>query len=75
LNLTMTEEQTLLKDSVLRWAGENTQVSVSRWNSMADLGWLGMTVSEAHGGTGQGLAEACVLAQSLGSVPIAGGHW
>jgi alkylation response protein AidB-like acyl-CoA dehydrogenase len=71
LNLTLTEEQTLLKDSVLRWAGENGQVSQLRWNTMADFGWVGMTVPEAYGGSGQGLAEACVLAQSLGSVPIA----
>jgi alkylation response protein AidB-like acyl-CoA dehydrogenase len=70
LNLTMTEEQTLLKDSVLRWAQENVQGGPSRWNAMGNLGWLGMTVSEAYGGSGQGLAEACVLAESLGSVPI-----
>jgi alkylation response protein AidB-like acyl-CoA dehydrogenase len=71
LNLQITQEQALLRESALRWAAEHRQHSPSRWKSMAELGWLGLTLSEAHGGSEQGLAEACVLAQALGSAPVA----
>ncbi|NLR72996.1 acyl-CoA/acyl-ACP dehydrogenase [Novosphingobium sp. ERN07] len=44
------------------------------WAEMAGLGWLGLTVPEAHGGLGLGLAHACVLHEELGrelaSVPM-----
>lgn len=36
------------------------------WAEMAALGWLGLTVPEAHGGLGLGLAHACVLHEELG---------
>jgi alkylation response protein AidB-like acyl-CoA dehydrogenase len=36
------------------------------WGEMGELGWLGLTVPEAHGGLGLGLAHACVLHEELG---------
>ncbi len=35
------------------------------WTKMAEIGWLGMLVPEAHGGLGLGLAEAAIVAQGL----------
>jgi alkylation response protein AidB-like acyl-CoA dehydrogenase len=70
LNLQITEEQALLRESALRWAREHRQSSAKRWQAMGELGWLGMTLPEAYGGLDQGLAEACVLAQALGDIPI-----
>ncbi|HET9664212.1 MAG TPA: acyl-CoA dehydrogenase, partial [Burkholderiales bacterium] len=37
----------------------------SVWTQMAELGWLGVLVPEAHGGLGLGLAEAAIIAEGL----------
>lgn len=36
------------------------------WNEMAALGWLGIAVPEAFGGSGLGLAEVVAIAEPLG---------
>lgn len=36
------------------------------WRTMADMGWLGLRVAEADGGSGLGMAEFCALAETLG---------
>lgn len=36
------------------------------WRTMADMGWLGLRVPEADGGSGLGMAECCALAETLG---------
>lgn len=38
----------------------------SFWNEMAELGWLGLHVSESHGGQGFALAELAVVLEELG---------
>ena len=67
----MTDDQKLLRESALRWLQDHRTPSTTRWHSMAEMGWLGMTVPEAHGGLGQGLGDACVLAEVLGQGPVA----
>lgn len=37
------------------------------WNEMAELGWLGLHLPEAHGGSGFGLPELVVLIEELGA--------
>jgi len=37
------------------------------WHEMADAGWTGIALPEAHGGLGLGLAELCVVAEELGA--------
>src|SRR4051794_34235888 len=37
------------------------------WKEMAELGWLGLHLPEAHGGSGFGLAELIVVVESLGA--------
>jgi alkylation response protein AidB-like acyl-CoA dehydrogenase len=59
-------EQTLFQESILRWTTENAQAGALRWNAMAELGWIGMTISEEYEGSGLGFVEACILAQRLG---------
>jgi len=76
MNLQLTLEQQMLRDSAVRWVSERTAAGASgtaatRWREMADLGWLAMTLPEADGGLGQGLADACVLAEAFGAGPIA----
>ncbi len=86
MNFQLNEEQTLLRDSVVRWVAERGQPAAgqaaggdsavapgapsARWREMAGFGWLAMTLPEAHGGLGQGLAEACVVAEALGAGPV-----
>ena len=76
MNLQLDDEQRLLHDSVVRWvtarsaSDAGASVSRERWAEMAGFGWLAMTLPAAHEGLGQGLAEACVLAQALG--PLTG---
>src|SRR5438067_1672832 len=36
------------------------------WKELADLGWLGLHVPEANGGSGFGLAELAIVAEELG---------
>lgn len=38
------------------------------WDAMAELGWLGLTIAEAHGGAGQSFPAAAVLYEELGRV-------
>ncbi|MER6972190.1 acyl-CoA dehydrogenase [Nocardioides sp. NPDC057767] len=36
------------------------------WKAVADLGWLGLHLDEAHGGSGYGLAELAVVLECFG---------
>jgi len=36
------------------------------WRGMAEMGWMGTAIPEAHGGAGFGYLELCVLAEELG---------
>jgi alkylation response protein AidB-like acyl-CoA dehydrogenase len=37
------------------------------WGTMCELGWPGLRVPEAEGGSGLGMAEYCVVAEELGA--------
>lgn len=80
MNLQLTSEQQMLRESAVRWVAERGRPAHgadagvpagARWREMADMGWLAMTLPERDGGLGQGLAEACVLAEALGAGPVA----
>ena len=71
MNFDLSEEQQLLKDSVDRFVSDNydldTRQKLSKneagfsdtyWQTMAELGWLGVTVPETHGGFGGNQAGA-----------------
>jgi alkylation response protein AidB-like acyl-CoA dehydrogenase len=42
------------------------------WKEMAELGWLGLHLPEAHGGSGFGLAELVLVVESMGAVVAPG---
>jgi len=80
MNFTLSEEQQLLKDSVERFVRESYALDARRalaasesgyseqnWRQMAELGWLGVTVPEAHGGIGGGAVETMVLMEAFGA--------
>ena len=79
MNFDLSEEQQLLKDSVERFVNDNydldTRQSLSKnpagfsdtyWKTMAELGWLGVTVPEAQGGFGGNQADTMVLMEAFG---------
>ena len=80
MNFSLNEEQQLLKDSVERFMRETCTLDRRRdlveselgysersWRQMAELGWLGVGVPEACGGTGAGPVETMVLMEAFGS--------
>ena len=79
MNFDLSEEQQLLKDSVERFVNDNydldTRQSLSKnpagfsdtyWQTMAELGWLGVMVPEAQGGFGGNQADTMVLMEAFG---------
>ena len=84
MNFSLTEEQQLLKDSAERFVREACSLDrrralveselgydERRWRQMAELGWLGVGVPEACGGTGGGPVETMVLMEAFGSGLVA----
>ena len=79
MNFDLSQEQQLLKDSVERFVSDNydldTRQTLSKndagfsdtyWQTMAELGWLGVTVPEAQGGFGGNQADTMVLMEAFG---------
>ncbi|MFN0024833.1 MAG: acyl-CoA dehydrogenase family protein [Parvularculaceae bacterium] len=79
--LVLTEEQEMLKESARGFLDEKAPVamlrtlrderseagySVKLWKEMAEMGWAGILVDEAHGGSGFGFVGAGVLAEEMG---------
>ena len=79
MNFDLSEEQQLLKDSVDRFISDNYDLDARQklskneagfsdtyWQTMAELGWLGVTVPEAYGGFGGNQADTMVLMEAFG---------
>ena len=47
-------------------------VSDEVWATMVDLGWVGLLVPEAQGGSGRGLLEMMVVLEEMGRLPLPG---
>jgi len=75
----LTEEQVLIQDSAVAFIAEDEDLKRARacrfvqpgfdarvWRQMADLGWTGFLVPEAHGGIGLGFRELHTLLIQLG---------
>jgi acyl-CoA dehydrogenase len=73
---TLTPEQEALRAAVLRlcarfgdnyWLAKDTEGQFPHefHRAMAEAGWLGVAMPEAHGGSGLGIAEAAVLMQAI----------
>ncbi|MFC6047175.1 acyl-CoA dehydrogenase family protein, partial [Methylobacterium hispanicum] len=80
MDFDLTDEQSLLKDSVTRWAasryGSLEQVEAARrkplgfdegaWAQLAELGLLGLPFAEEDGGFGGGPVETLIAVEALG---------
>ncbi len=81
MQMILTEEQELLRDSVASFAQDKCDVGQLRalrnqmtgpgfdealWKDAAELGWLGIPFSEDYGGLGLGYAELGIVLEELG---------
>ena len=79
--LVLNEDQNMLKDSAKRFCADNTPITQLRrlrdendslgfdketWNQMVDLGWSGITVPEAYGGSAFGYMGLGVVMEECG---------
>ncbi len=53
-------------------AEDPTGITPALWQTLVELGWTGLLVPEAHGGTGTGLLEMCIVAEQMGRLPLPG---
>ena len=79
MDLTPSDEQRLLRESADRFVSETYTADHRRriandplgfsadiWRQFAELGWLAMPISEAHGGLGGGAVEVGILMEAFG---------
>lgn len=79
MDLTLSDEQRLLRESADRFVGETYTAdhrrriandplgfSANIWKQFADLGWLALPIPEAHGGLGGGAIETGILMEAFG---------
>ena len=79
MDLTPSDEQRLLRESVDRFVSETYTADHRRrtandplgfstkiWKQFAELGWLALPISEAHGGLGGGAIEVGILMEAFG---------
>lgn len=77
----LNEEQTMIRDSAKSWVQEKSPVTAFRklrdsgnpdgfdravWSEMADMGWAGILVPEAYGGTGLGYLTLGLVLEETG---------
>ena len=79
MTISLSDEQQQLRDSAVRFAREHAsfehwqkaiaadgRAEDGTWSRMADLGWLGISVPEAHGGLGGTPVDTMALMEALG---------
>src|SRR5438094_10639286 len=88
MDFSFTPDQTLLKNSARAFLDEHCKPatvrllwddargeSESMWKEMAQLGWLGLSLPEEHGGSGLGMVESALLLEELGRAAYPGPYW
>src|SRR5262249_53277695 len=79
MDLTLSDEQRLLRESVDRFVGETCTAehrrktaaepngfSAAVWKQFAELGWLALPIAEEHGGLGGGAIDVGILMEAFG---------
>ena len=89
MDFTLSDEQRHFVESIRDFCRRETGTSEQRerltdgyshahsaevYSKMAELGWLGVMIDEAHGGSGGGMVDACLFMEetSRGLAPIGG---
>ncbi len=83
MDFTFNEIQEELRRQARGWSSERwpleraaeAQYDPSTWSELAELGWLGVSVPEEHGGAGLGFLEEAVLLEELGYALYAGPYF
>jgi alkylation response protein AidB-like acyl-CoA dehydrogenase len=88
VDFSFTPDQTLLKSSARAFLDEHCKPATVRllwddprgesaamWKEMAQLGWLGLSLPEEHGGSGLGMVETALLLEELGRAAYPGPYW
>jgi alkylation response protein AidB-like acyl-CoA dehydrogenase len=65
-----TEEQRMLRDSVVRWAGSDRPKDESAWKHFAEMGWLMAALPEEAGGLGGSVEDGAIIAEELGRAMV-----
>jgi len=79
MNFNLSEEQTMIQDSIARFVQDNYELSqrnatvaqahgfsAEHWQQFAELGWLSIPFAEEFGGFGGGPVDTMVIMQELG---------
>ena len=79
MNYELTEDQRIIKESAHRLLAESCSTDFVRmmaedekgftpelWNSMAELGWMGLPFPEAYGGSGMSFLDLVVILTEMG---------
>src|SRR5256885_2721285 len=88
MDFSFTSDQQLLKNSARAFLDEHCKPAAVRllwddprgesdtmWKEMAQLGWLGLSLPEAYGGSGLGMVETAILLEELGRAAYPGPYW
>src|SRR5689334_21640083 len=88
MDFSFTPDQTLLKNSARAFLDEHCKPAAVRllwddprvesqamWKEMAQLGWLGLSLPEEHGGSGLGMVESALVLEELGRAAYPGPFW
>src|SRR5512134_3504859 len=60
------------RDALLRFDRDPGGMMAALWPQMSELGWTGMAIPEAYGGTGNAMTDIAVLFEELGTGPVPG---
>src|SRR5437764_5478480 len=85
MDFSFSSDQQLLKNSARAFLDEHCKPATVRllwndargtsdamWKEMAQLGWLGLALPEAHGGSDLGMVETALLLEELGRASYPG---
>jgi len=83
MNFEYSEEQNLLKESIVRWAQDNYSFDQRRigmnnedgfdrnhWQTFAELGWLSVPFAEENGGYGGSVVDVAAIMQEFGKALV-----
>jgi len=83
MNFEYSEEQNLLKESIVRWAQDNYSFDQRRvgaesdagfsrdhYNTFAELGWLSVPFAEKHGGYGGSVIDIAAIMEEFGKALV-----
>jgi alkylation response protein AidB-like acyl-CoA dehydrogenase len=88
MDFAFTADQQLLKNAATSFLDEHMKPATVRrlwddprgesdamWKEMGELGWLGLSLPEAHGGSGLGMVESAIVLEALGRAACPGPYW